>query len=114
MATTVGSIITRYPTLDTGKELVVIGTLAFSGNYSTGGVDISATFKTADIKTTQKPDRLTVEGIGIYIYQFDRANNKLLIRDGSSSNAQIAASTLPAGVTGDTVSFTAWFPKSDT
>lgn len=111
MATTIGSIRTRYPFLDIGKECIVIGKFTFSGNYTTGGLDLTATWKTADVKSSSKPHEVSCHGLDIYLYQYDYTNNKLLIRDTSASGAEISAAALPAGVTGDTVSFVAYFDK---
>ena len=98
-----------------GKKFHAVGTLAFSGSYTTGGdtVDLSG----GPTKSSRVPIRVTVGGQSGFIYKFAPgttiANGKVLVFGQQPTSAttgiialdQIAAAAYPAGVTGDTVDF---------
>lgn len=93
-----------------GAGLIVVGTITPSGDYETGGnaLDLS---KVAGL-TNRQPDVVLVGGIAGFIYQYDKANKKLLVYTntaGGENNAlgEHTAATYVAGVSGDTINFVA-------
>lgn len=98
---------------DNGQSLEVHGTFTASGNYATGGDAVAWT--SLNIKSTKSPIFVDVKGIGGYFYEYDHANSKLIVRECAASATlapQIAASSYPSGVTGDTIKYRAVFPKN--
>ncbi len=103
---------------DDGKRLHVIGTLAFSGNYATGGDTLSFAGK---VYASRAALAVQVQGIAGFVYEVSLgttiANNLVLVRGQEPTNAtagvialtQHAAAAYVAGVTGDTVRFHAIF-----
>lgn len=101
-----------------GKRLHVSGTLAFSGNYATGGDTLDFTGK---VLASRAPVAVRVEGIAGFRYEVNIGsgigNSLVLVRGQEPTNAtagvialtQLAAAAYPAGVTGDTVRFHAIF-----
>ena len=103
---------------DTGQGFVFVGSLALTGNYATGGIDISD-FITS-LPVTEAPFHMVFTGKAGYQYEYDVAAKKLLIRQQTDPAAagganiplvELAAAALPAGVTGDTIQFVAWTKK---
>lgn len=95
-----------------GRVVEVRGTLAFSGNYVTGGeVPTFAGVRSSSVTPTQ----LWAEGIAGYKYEWNPANGKILVRQGAGAInlplAELSAAAYPAGVTGDTIRFVAEFKK---
>jgi hypothetical protein len=106
-----------YPTGQARVQNVTLffGTLAFSGSYTTGG-DTLTLPAVPGYDTSEVVDVL-IHGISGYIYQYDKTNATVLVfeQDGTTGGlAQIGATTYPAGVTGDTVTFTAIVQNSVT
>ncbi|MGH9776072.1 MAG: hypothetical protein ACRD50_14125 [Candidatus Acidiferrales bacterium] len=106
-------------TWDDGQRIHVAGTLAASGNYSTGGdtIDLS---QFAIIASTQPPILGTawMDGLAGYDYVFfpgaSITQNKVKIfQQGASAGAfpEIAAGAYPAAITGDTITFYGIFKK---
>jgi len=86
-----------------GNTLVALCQLTLSGSYPTGG-------DTCDLSTTgftnRKPDMAIIQGIAGYIYQWDRANNKLFVRGGAAAAVALTEFTsgaYSAALTGDTI-----------
>lgn len=98
-----------------GKRLTVLGTLTFSGNYSTGGDTINL----AGVKgflTSQLPLTFQISGQSGFFYQFvvgttlANAKVKVLVATTGGTNipqAEHTAVAYVAGVTGDVVTFEA-------
>lgn len=86
------------------RSVKSVGTLAFSGNYSTGGEVVSI----PKPGTTKEPYSVRLEGRGTHDYKYDPASGKVLV---FLAGVQIAAAAYPAGVTGDLVRYEAEFPK---
>lgn len=105
---------------DLGDLVMVRGTIALSGNYVSGGEDMSSAWTGLIPGSTKKPVDLLVNGIAGYDYKFDFANDTLLVREqtdpaaGGGANiplVELAAAAYPAGVSGDTIRFVAYFEK---
>lgn len=107
--------------IDLGQAILQIGTLAFSGNYVAGG-EVPTTSGRSGIRskmTTKAPLSVKIDGKAGFEYEYDRANEKVLVRGQEPTSAtagvialsQIAVAAYPAGVTGDVVDYTAIFPK---
>lgn len=110
MALALGSVISA---LDTGQALAVVGTLTASGNYAAGGD--APSWASSLIKSTKAPYCVFLSGIAGFVYVWDRAAGKVWTYT-SGANAQdplaeLSAGAYPAGVTGDTITFLALFPK---
>lgn len=95
---------------DTRKKRHVIGTVVFSGSYTTGGDTLDLTGK--GILASAAPIDGRIEGQAGFKYEWApgtaMANGKVLIRinDAGGANAPMAqhsAASIVAGVTGDTV-----------
>ena len=87
-----------------GATLVALCQLTLSGNYPTGGdaVDLVAPVG----YTNRKPDMAIIQGIAGYLYEWDRASDKLLVRGGAGAAAALAEFTsgaYSAALTGDTI-----------
>lgn len=107
----IATTVTRQ--FDNGQSLEVIGNLALSGNYASGGVAIPWTG--VNIKSTQLPVFVHVQGNGGYFYEYVVATAKLITRECAASATlapEIAATTYPVGVSGDTITYRAVFPKN--
>ena len=90
------------------NAMMVVGTITASGSYVTGGEALALTTLSGFLRS---PIKVEIEGIAGYKYEWDAANAKMLTRYGgaavSNPMAQIPAAAYPAGVTGDTITFTA-------
>ena len=105
---------------DLGDLVMARGTLALSGSYVGGGEDMSSAWTGLIPGSTKKPVDMTVHGEAGYVYEYDFANDKLLVReqtdpaDTGGANiplVELAAAAYPAGVSGDTIRFVAYFEK---
>lgn len=91
--------------------LIIVGTIALSGTYPTGGETVAiAGLKTS--KTT--PLSFMATGKAGFQYQYDYANAKLMVRvnDAGGANAPMGEhtnATYAAGVSGDTITFEAQY-----
>lgn len=84
------------------------GTSVASGNYTTGG--IAFTVAGADWITDQPLLWAEVQGIAGYVYVFRADTQKVMIFQCAGSGnplVELSAAALPAGVTGDTITFSA-------
>ena len=99
-----------------GKIFNVLGTWDFSASsdtYATGG--ITAPLTDPLIKAQRLPLLVQVQGLTGYIYQYapgtTNANGKLKAYEvsGNTPLTEIAASAIPAAVSGDTITFIAKF-----
>lgn len=106
-------------TWDDGKRIHVSGTIAASGNYSTGGdtLDLS---QFPIVATAQPPLPGTgwINGLAGYDYVFVtgtalNASKIKVFQQGTSAGAfpELAAGAYPSAITGDTITFYGIFPK---
>lgn len=107
-------------TWNDGDTVHVIGTLAFSGSYSTGGDTLNWKTVASFIKSSLLPIWVNVDGIAGYKYEHvmgagsDQSVCKVIVRVATTSGANIGlaehtAAAYAAGVTGDTQRFHALF-----
>jgi hypothetical protein len=93
------------------QSFIYTGKLTPSGNYALGGEVVPFRGK---MPTTKQPVFVDVRGKAGYVYEYDYANDKLLVRQEGAAAApavELAAAAYPAGVTGDDIRFTATYPK---
>lgn len=106
-------------TWDDGKRVHVSGTVAATGNYSTGGdtLDLS---QFPIVASSQPPVQGTswMDGLAGYDYLFlpgaaMNANKVKIFQQGASAGAfpELAAGAYPTAITGDTITFYGIFPK---
>lgn len=106
-------------TWDDGKRIHVSGTVAASGNYSTGGdaLDLS---QFPVIATTQPPVQGTawMDGLSGYDYVLIagsamNSSKVKVFQQGASAGAfpELAAGAYPSAITGDTITFYGIFKK---
>lgn len=87
-----------------GKKQFVLGTLVFSGSYSTGGDTLS--FTGLGIQSSLAPDQVWVGGTSGYAFGYvpgspaSQSNGKVKIS--TTAATELAAGAYPAGITGDT------------
>lgn len=106
-----------------GKMIHVIGTISFSGSYSTGGDTFDLTASLVDarpgftgMQTNKQPEYVDIAGKAGFVYTYDMANKKIMVYTNTAGGANNAlgehtAAAYAAGVTGDTVKFYAIFPR---
>ena len=96
---------------DDGKAIHVVSPLAFDGGtYTTNGIAFNPLTLAGSIGSSQPPLIVGFESKAGHSYQWDRANNKLIIR--APGGAEITGgAALPAGVTGDSVRCYSVFAK---
>ena len=110
---------TLVDTWEDGKRVHVSGTIAASGNYSTGGdtLDLS---QFPLVAATQPPIQGTawMDGLAGYDYVFIpgaamNSNKVKIFEQGASAGAfpELAAGAYPGAITGDTVTFYGIFKK---
>ena len=106
-------------TWDDGNRIHVTGTVAASGNYSTGGDTLDLSQSTV-IAATQAPIQGTawMDGLSGYDYVFipgsALSNGKVKIfQQGSSAGAfpELASGAYPGAITSDTITFYGIFKK---
>ena len=106
---------------DDGRRVHVVGTVAASGSYTTGGdtLDLSP-IEPLGVPTTQPPIAGTawMDGLAGYDYVFTpgAAINSGLVKifqQGSAAGpfAELAAAAYPSAITSDTVTFYGIFPR---
>jgi hypothetical protein len=106
-------------TWDDGKRIHVCGTVAASGNYTTGGdtLDLS---EFPVVASTQPPTLGTgwMDGLAGYDYVFSpgaamNANKVKIFQQAATAGAfpELAAGAHPGAVTGDTITFYGIFKK---
>ena len=89
--------------------VMVIGAITASGSYTTGGEALALTTLSG---LNRAPAKVEIVGKAGYKYEWDAANAKMLTRQcaaASNPMAEISAAAYPAGVTGDTITFTAYY-----
>lgn len=101
-----------------GNVYQVLGTISWSAapdTYTAGGNTCS--FAIAAIKATRKPLVVYAQGLSGYSYVYQpgtsAADGTLKIFTGAAGQApftELAAGAVPAGVSGDTITFEAFFP----
>lgn len=94
--------------------MVVQGRLTFSGSYATGGDPFN--FANQFGFTDNSPFYVLIFGIAGFIYQYDYTNNKIFVYCNTAGGANAAlgehtAAGYAAGVSGDTVTFVAFFAR---
>jgi len=105
-----------------GNGVIVYGTLAIDAaadTYAAGGLVLTgANFRAKTVLSPEAlPQVLHARGIAGYYYEYNRATGKLLVRAQTNAAAEdaplgeLAAAAIPAGVSGDTISFIAIFDK---
>jgi hypothetical protein len=110
---------TLVDTWDDGKRVHVSGTVAASGNYSTGGdtLDLS---QFPLVAATQPPIQGTgwIDGLAGYNYIFVpgaalNSNKVKVFQQGASAGAfpELASGAYPGAITADTVTFYGIFKK---
>ncbi|MFZ0037831.1 MAG: hypothetical protein WAK91_10435 [Candidatus Acidiferrales bacterium] len=105
-----------------GSAVLVTGTLAFSGNYSTGGDTLDWT--TADeqiapsgatIPSATPPQLVLISSVNgnadAYIPVQGSALNNWKVKCFAAGGTEVSAGAYPSGITGDIVAFLAQFPK---
>lgn len=110
---------TLIDTWDDGKRIYVTGSIAASGNYTTGGdtLDLSQ----APIVASSQPPitgSAWMDGLAGYDYVFApgaamNSNKVKIFQQGASAGAfpELAAGTYPSAITGDTITFYGIFKK---
>lgn len=103
-----------------GQRLHVLGNIVMAGVYVALG-DILNWQNAIDsrqgfigLMTQNQPDYVIITGIAGFVYVWTPATQKLQIRTGAAAQAALTDLTpgaLPAGVTGDTITFYAIFKK---
>jgi hypothetical protein len=93
-----------------GKKLFVMGTIAGSGSYVTGGDTLN--LQSLGIKSSQVPFQAWIGGTSGYAFGWvpgtTQANGKVKIS--TTAATELAAGAYPAGITGDTnIQFEAGF-----
>lgn len=106
---------------DDGRRIHVAGTVAASGNYSTGGDTLDLTpLESLGVPTTKPPVLGTawMDGLAGYDYVFavgttlNSGKVKIFQNAGASGPfAELAAGAYPAAITADTVTFYGIFPR---
>ncbi len=91
------------------------GTLAFSGNYATGGDTLDFTTVAGVIPSSQAPVQLSIQSqngnFNQYVPVQGSALNNWKVRIAAPGGTEIAAGAYPASVTSDIVAFQATFRK---
>jgi hypothetical protein len=96
-----------------GKRQFMTGFVNIAaGDYSTGGIAFN--MRTFGFRGTKQPSYVGLGGVTGYLYEYYRANNKLLIRQqtdpaaGGGANVplvELGATATPAGVVADKIQF---------
>lgn len=105
-----------------GKGMLVFGTLAVDAaadTYAVGGLVLgAANFRgKVVIPVEQAPRYLFAKGRAGYMYEYNVATGKLLVRAQTNAAAEdaplgeLAAAAIPAALSGDVISFVALFDK---
>lgn len=114
------SVAVNVTNVESGQGVVrVFGTLTPSGNYVANGDAVDFTKATGlSIPSQSAPISFRVEGAAAYVYKGVKgAINacKFVVQETgaalSGALADLAAAAYPAGITGDTITFEAVFPK---
>jgi hypothetical protein len=106
---------------DDGRRVHIVGSVAASGSYTTGGdtLDLSG-IEPLGVPTTQPPiaGAVWMEGLAGYDYVFtpgaalNSGKVKMFQNAGAAGPfAELAASSYPSAVTGDAITFYGIFPR---
>lgn len=100
-----------------GNVYQVLGNLAFSASpdtYSTGGVPVNLAIP--QIKATRTPIVVYIQGLSGYSYVYvpgsNASNGAVKVFTGAAGQSpftELAAGAIPAGISGDTITFEAFF-----
>ena len=91
-------VFTETKRLHNFRTIRVLGTLGFTGNYTTGGeIPTGITFKGG---STRPPVTVRFDNKGTHTFKYDPATGKVLAYSGA---AEHAAAAYVAGVTSDVV-----------
>ena len=105
-----------------GSTVLVTGTLAFSGNYTTGGDTLDWTTATEQIAPSGKTiPSVTPPQLVLVASQDGNADNYVSVQGNALNNwkvkcfaaggTEVSAGAYPTAITGDVVVFLAQFPK---
>jgi hypothetical protein len=96
----------------TGVLVWALGTLAFSGSYTTGGDTLDLSQQPL-VPSTQVPIQATVQGQSGYNYVFipGSALNTNKVKIYSSGQTELAAGAYPAAITNDSVGIQAAYKR---
>lgn len=97
------------------STIEVIGTLAASGSYATGG-DVVDFTQLGSVYRAKDPIFVEIQGKAGFVYQYDVVNKKVLVfcNTAGAANAPLGEHTAiayVAGVTGDTIRVRMIFAK---
>ena len=106
---------------DDGRRVHIVGTVAASGSYTTGGdtLDLSG-IESLGVPTTQPPTAGAswMDGVAGYNYVFitGGALNSGMVKMFENAGAagpfaELAAAAYPSAITGDTITFYGIFPR---
>lgn len=93
------------------QGLLVMGQLTLSGNYATGGEDISDSFKVSGVHSLADPEFVVASTITPYKIDWNASAKKLLVID-LATQAELPAAAYPAGLTAEPVEILAVIPKA--
>lgn len=106
----------------TQRNFTVRGTIAATGNYTTGGDTLS--LQSGDVPVNSAPIEVRIQSqatsgpTNLFEYHYvpgtTPANGKMQIFTGAAAQTaltELSSGALPAGVTGDTIGFAAVFNK---
>lgn len=96
------------------RGILATFTLVFTANYPATGEPLN--FQTAGVKTSKTPKRVFCSGIAGYVYQWDRALQRMKVKCNTAGGADLglaehSTGAYNAAVTGDTVEGFAIFDK---
>jgi hypothetical protein len=96
----------------TGVLVWALGTLAFSGSYTTGGDTLDLSQQPL-VPSTQVPIQATIQGQSGYNYVFipGSALNTNKVKIYSSGQTELASGAYPAAITSDSVAIQAAFKR---
>jgi hypothetical protein len=94
------------------QGIMISGQITASGSYAASGDALD--FSTIAGITNRRPDFVLVTGIAGFIYAYDIANKKLWCYCNTAGGAntalgEVSAGAYPAGITGDTITFLAFW-----
>jgi hypothetical protein len=117
LSTAVVSVTDDRNTFAMGQKFAVIGTIAIGASpltYAAGGIVMS--LFGALIKASRTPDMVIVQGQSGYVYVYvpgsDGSNGLLKVFQQSAATSaltEVPTAAVPAGVSGDTITFLAIF-----
>lgn len=104
------------------KRSHVLGSIALTGNYATGGISLN--FVTAALSSikgqtalpgiSKQPLRAAIDGIAGYKYEYDRTNKKLIIRQSAGATPAGTINTPTITVTEGDVNIATGAPATNT